>query len=321
MSNSFQFYDLCTSCFPLLGTLFHQNGWVLGDKAISDTELQEMSTQGSKYINKEIKNALKGVKQVQEEDALSDIKDSETKLKAPQGICNDSMMALWEECKPYLEQTWMKFYTCTCRSGSGLQTHALDIMQDSFNWMSSIMDKIFQDRFTHELQDISTTHLSAQQAMDVNHHRIPYHFLMESMEDNQDHDVCKEICQNSTECLRMKDQCDKCRDILSSYQEKMFNISSLLKQLMGNLSEYPSWLISLKTSDSNGPSGLTKVVSKLFDSDSITVIVPEVSRNNHKFMETVAEKTLQEYCQENQENKVNLEISLFLLVFGIVREE
>ena len=53
-------------------------------------------------------------------------------------------------------------------------------------------------------------------------------------------------------------------------------------------------MMSSETSDSNGPSGLTKVVSKLFDSDSITVIVPEVSRNNHKFMETVAEKTLQE---------------------------
>lgn len=65
-------------------------------------------------------------------------------------------------------------------------------------------------------------------------------------------------------------------------------------------------MVSSETSDSNGPSGLTKVVSKLFDSDSITVIVPEVSRNNHKFMETVAEKTLQEYCQENQENKLQI---------------
>lgn len=41
-----------------------ESGWVLGDKAVSDTELQEMSTQGSKYINKEIKNGLKGVKQI-----------------------------------------------------------------------------------------------------------------------------------------------------------------------------------------------------------------------------------------------------------------
>lgn len=31
-----------------------ENGWVLGDKVVSDTELQEVFTQGSKYINKEI---------------------------------------------------------------------------------------------------------------------------------------------------------------------------------------------------------------------------------------------------------------------------
>lgn len=67
----------------------------------------------------------------------------------------------------------------------------------------------------HVLDFFDMTH-QAQQAMDVNHHRIPYHFLMESTEDNQDHDVCKEICQNSTECLRMKNQCDKCQDILSA---------------------------------------------------------------------------------------------------------
>jgi len=41
-----------------------ENGRVLGDQMVSDTELQEMSTEGSKYINKEIKNALKGVKQI-----------------------------------------------------------------------------------------------------------------------------------------------------------------------------------------------------------------------------------------------------------------
>lgn len=30
------------------------------------------------------------------------------------------MMALWEECKPCLKQTCMKFYARVCRSGSGL---------------------------------------------------------------------------------------------------------------------------------------------------------------------------------------------------------
>lgn len=54
------------------------------------------------------------------QDALNDTKDSETKLKASQGVCNETMTALWEECKPCLKQTCMKFYARVCRSGSGL---------------------------------------------------------------------------------------------------------------------------------------------------------------------------------------------------------
>lgn len=72
----------------------------------------------------------------------------------------------------------------------------------------------------------------------------------------------------------------------------MFNTSSLLKQLNEQLiwvsqlanitqSEDPVYLqvtmVSSQTSDSSVPSGLTKVVTKLFDSDFITVMVPEVS--------------------------------------------
>ena len=45
------------------------------------------------------------------------------KLKASEGVCNESMMALWEECKPCLKQTCMKFYARVCRSGSGLVGH------------------------------------------------------------------------------------------------------------------------------------------------------------------------------------------------------
>jgi len=203
------------------------------------------------------------------------------------------MMALWEECKPCLKQTCMKFYARVCRSSSGLvghqleeflnqsspfyfwingdridsllendrqQTHALDVMQDSFNRMSSIMDELFQDRFfAREPQDpyryspfssfqrrpfffnpksrfarnimpfpgyqplnfhnmfqpfFDMIH-QAQQAMDVNLHRIP-HFPMDfTEEENQDGAVCKEIRHNSTGCLKMKDQCEKCQEILS----------------------------------------------------------------------------------------------------------
>lgn len=355
-----------------------EHGQVLGDLGVSDKELQEMSTQGSKYINKEIKDALKGVKQIKmliektneerksllgdlevakkkKEDALSDTKDSEMKLKETQGVCNDSMIALWEECKPCLKQTCMKFYARVCRSGSGLvgrqleeflnqsspfyfwmngdridslmendrqQAHALDAMQDSFDQASSIMDELFQDQFfSREPQDpyyyplgssrrgslffnprsrIARSLLpfhtfepfhfrdmfrpffdmihQAQQAMDAHLHSNPYQFpLGEFPQGDSDRAVCKEIRHNSTGCLRMKDQCEKCQEILSVdcsasnpsqvhlreelnnslqlaesfsklyddllqvYQQKMLNTSSLLKQL----NEQFSWVSQL----------------------------------------------------------------------------
>lgn len=62
-----------------------------------------------------------------------------------------------------------------------------------------------------------------------------------------------------------------------------------------------SFQVASHSSDSSVPSGFTKVVLKLFDSDPISVTVPdEVSMTNPKFMETVAEKALQEYRQKSR---------------------
>ncbi|XP_078203308.1 clusterin isoform X3 [Callithrix jacchus] len=433
-----------------------ESGQVLGDQSVSDNELQEMSDQGSKYVNKEIQNAVNGVKEIKtliektneerktllsnleeakkkKEDALNETRESETKLKEFPGVCNDTMTALWGECKPCLKQTCMKFYARVCRSGSGLvgrqleeflnqsspfyfwmngdridsllendrqQTHMLDIMQDRFSRASSIMDELFQDRFfarepqdTYHYLPFSLHHRrphfffpksrivrslmpfspfeplnfhamfqpflemihEAQQAMDVPFHSPAFqHQFPESIQEgDDDRAVCREIRHNSTGCLRMKDQCDKCREILSvdcsadnpsqaqlrrelndslqmaemltrkynellqSYQWKMLNTSSLLEQL----NEQFSWVsrlanltqgedqyylrvttVASHTSDSDVPSGVTEVVVKLFDSDPITVTVPvEVSRKNPKFMETVAEKALQEYRKKHRE--------------------
>ena len=49
-------------CVALL--LIWDNGMVLGEQEVSDNELQELSTQGSRYINKEIQNAVQGVKHI-----------------------------------------------------------------------------------------------------------------------------------------------------------------------------------------------------------------------------------------------------------------
>ena len=54
---------------------------------------------------------------------LNDTRDSETKLKASQGVCNKTTTALWDECKPCLKQICMKFYAPVCRSDSGLVGH------------------------------------------------------------------------------------------------------------------------------------------------------------------------------------------------------
>lgn len=441
-------------CMALL--LTWDDGVVLGEQELSDNELQEMSTQGSKYINKEIQNAVQGVKKIKtliektnaerksllssleeakkkKEDALDETRDSEMKLKAFPEVCNETMMALWEECKPCLKQTCMKFYARVCRSGSGLvgrqleeflnqsspfyfwmngdridslmesdrqQTQALDAMQDRFTRASGIMDTLFQDRFfTHEPQDshylspfgfpthrrphflypksrlvrslLPLSHFGplsfhdmfqpffemihqAQQAMDIQFHSPAFQFPDMDLlgEGEDDRAVCKEIRHNSTGCLKMKGQCEKCQEILSvdcsannpaqahlrqelndslqlaerltqrynellhSLQTKMLNTSSLLEQLneqfnwvsqLANLTqgedEYYLRVSTVTThsSDSDVPSRVTEVVVKLFDSDPITVVLPEeVSRDNPKFMDTVAEKALQEYRKKSR---------------------
>ncbi|XP_058526035.1 clusterin [Ochotona princeps] len=440
-------------CVGLL--LTWEQAQVLGEQVVSENELQELSTQGSKYIDKEIQNAVKGVQEIKtliektnrehktllgileeakknKEDALNETRDSEMKLKAFPGVCNETMMALWEECKPCLKQTCMKFYARVCRSGSGAvghqleeflnqsspfyfwingdridsllendrqQSHLLDIMQDSFSRATGIMDELFQDRFfTHQPQDMFhyssfgyprrrpsflypksrlARHImplspygplnfqdmfqpffelihQAQQAMDVQLHSPNYQGLnMEIIpEGNDDRTVCKEIRHNSTGCLKMKDQCEKCQEILSvdcsannpaqnqlrqelndslriaeeltkrynellqSYQRKMLNTSALLEQLneqfnwvsqLANLTQGqdPYYLrvttVTTHTSEDDTPSRVTEVAVKLFDADPITVTVPEeVSRSNPKFMETVAEKALQEYRKKQR---------------------
>lgn len=46
--------------------------------------------------------------------------EMEAKLAEEERVCNDTMMALWEECKPCLRTTCVKYYSRTCSSGSGM---------------------------------------------------------------------------------------------------------------------------------------------------------------------------------------------------------
>lgn len=52
--------------------------------------------------------------------AMRAAQEMEAKLAEEEEICNETMKALWEECKPCLRSTCVKFYSRTCSSGSGL---------------------------------------------------------------------------------------------------------------------------------------------------------------------------------------------------------
>lgn len=46
--------------------------------------------------------------------------EMEAKLEQEEEVCNETMRALWEECKPCVKNTCIKYYSRTCSSGSGL---------------------------------------------------------------------------------------------------------------------------------------------------------------------------------------------------------
>ncbi|XP_055970124.1 clusterin [Sorex fumeus] len=295
---------------------------VPAESEVSPKELHEMSAQGSKYINKELKHALKGMRQIKalieknneerkallddleeakmkKEDALNVTREAEEKLKASPSVCNESMQALWEECKPCLKQTCMKFYARVCRRGPGVvghqleeflnqssplylwmngdridslldderqQAHELDAMQDSFQHTSSLMDTLFADSlFAREMPEphfwwplrsparhgplLYGANSRVVRSLLPFHRFEPFNFadmfrplvdMMqqvqeameaqlqeaqdfppleqapgESPEGGNNRAVCKEIRHNSTGCLKMKDQCAKCKEILA----------------------------------------------------------------------------------------------------------
>ncbi|XP_056150058.1 clusterin isoform X2 [Lampris incognitus] len=115
----------------------------------SKEELNEISMLGEKYLDKQIENAINGVKEMknvmeksseehknflsalektkqQKEDALRSAQQMEAKLEQEEEVCNETMQALWEECKPCLKNTCVRYYSRTCSSGSGLVGRQLE---------------------------------------------------------------------------------------------------------------------------------------------------------------------------------------------------
>ncbi|XP_030261896.1 clusterin isoform X2 [Sparus aurata] len=112
-------------------------------------DLYQISLQGEKYLDRQIENAVNGVKEMktvmqkssedhqklldalektkeQKEEAMRAAQEMETKLEQEEEVCNETMKTLWEECKPCLKNTCVKYYSRTCSSGSGLVGRQLE---------------------------------------------------------------------------------------------------------------------------------------------------------------------------------------------------
>uniref|UniRef100_A0A8C8VKS4 Clusterin n=1 Tax=Pelusios castaneus TaxID=367368 RepID=A0A8C8VKS4_9SAUR len=399
---------------PILGILL---SWEGGQALVPPNELQQMSTVGSKYIDAEVENAINGVKQMKslmdktskdhqdilttleetkkkKEQAMRLAKETEKKLTEKPEVCNETMLALWEECKPCLKQTCMRFYSKTCRSGSGLvgrqleeflnhsspisiwvdgeridslleedqhQGRWLEDLEERYSLVEDSVDDLFREStrayghmfpffrspfaggfrgamhtpgrfrfpvsssrvvrdtpsffplpfrqhgFHHLFQPLfevtQRMFEGAQKAMERDSQwlegspdSVPGGFTTEIRNSSDDRMVCREIRRNSAGCLKMKDKCDKCREILSvdcsqtdpaqgqlreqfedavrlaerftrqydqllrTFQEEMLNTSSLLDQLNTQF----GWVSRLANLTQNGNSNLqvTTVLSK-----------------------------------------------------------
>ncbi|NXY88615.1 CLUS protein, partial [Alcedo cyanopectus] len=288
----------------------------------SSSSSSELSAAGSKYIDTEVENAINGVKQMKtlmdksskdhqailhtleetkrrKEEAVQLAREKEQELAGKQEVCNETMLALWEECKPCLKQSCVRFYSRTCHSGSGLvgrqleeflnhsspfsiwlngeridsllerderQERQLEELEERFGWLEDGVDDIFQDstqiygrsypffrapfggfreparlpvqrvrsagrRFTRQLQPFFPHHgfhhffqplldmtqrmlEEAQEGWEQPSGQAGF-FPAESSNSSDGRMVCREIRRNSAGCLRLKDECEKCRQILN----------------------------------------------------------------------------------------------------------
>ncbi|XP_034742614.1 clusterin-like protein 1 [Etheostoma cragini] len=109
---------------------------------VSEDTLKQLSLNGEKLVDGEVRRALYGVKQMREvmwrneqkhghlmkslrhssdkkkgADQLA--KEVTEKLKEAEEQCKDSLQSEWEECRPCLEDACKSFYASTCRRGFG----------------------------------------------------------------------------------------------------------------------------------------------------------------------------------------------------------
>ncbi|KAM8726997.1 clusterin-like protein 1 [Acanthopagrus schlegelii] len=107
---------------------------------IPEDTLKQLSENGEKLVDEEVRRALYGVKQMKEvmrrngqkhehlmkslqrssdkkKGAAELAKEVTEKLEEAEEQCKDSLQSEWEECRPCLEDACKTFYTSTCRRG------------------------------------------------------------------------------------------------------------------------------------------------------------------------------------------------------------
>ncbi|KAG7265012.1 hypothetical protein CRUP_038117, partial [Coryphaenoides rupestris] len=134
------------------------------------TRGKKMSQLGEKYLDKQIENAIIGVKEMKsimdqsseehKKEALHTAQEMQAKLEQEEEVCNETMQALWEECKPCLKNTCVKYYSRTCSSGAGLvgrqnvdvlekkgerQNQRFQNLEDRYSTVEDGVDGIFFD--------------------------------------------------------------------------------------------------------------------------------------------------------------------------------
>uniref|UniRef100_A0A667XH82 Clusterin n=1 Tax=Myripristis murdjan TaxID=586833 RepID=A0A667XH82_9TELE len=105
-------------------------------KGISEDTLKQLSLDGEKLVDEEVRRALYGVKQMKEvmlrneqkhEHLMKSLQHSNDKKKLAREVtekleeaeeqCKDSLQSEWEACRPCLEDVCKTFYVSTCRRG------------------------------------------------------------------------------------------------------------------------------------------------------------------------------------------------------------
>uniref|UniRef100_K7FAS3 Clusterin n=1 Tax=Pelodiscus sinensis TaxID=13735 RepID=K7FAS3_PELSI len=289
--------------FLLLGCLLD---WGEGQALIPPNELRHLSATGSKYVAAEIENAINGVKQMKslmdktskdhqeilttleetkkkKEQAMQLAQATEQQLTEKPEVCNETMLALWEECKPCLKQTCMRLLEEFLNRSSPLsiwvdgermdslleedtrQGRRLADLEERYSLVEDSVDGLFQEStraygrmgplfrqkpvggvrseegFSLGPEALSGMFCRSREQVSVDPKLIflleKFHSMVEpptshsrkqhgpwplglkraqtGNSSRDPHMVCQEIRRNSAGCLKMKDKCEKCQEILS----------------------------------------------------------------------------------------------------------